>query len=215
MNPGISIPPEATAVHGITDADVSDRPSFRRLAASLLSLLDDCDIAGFGVARFDVRVLEAEFARAELQFSISERAVVDALSIFFAREPRDLRAAMHFYCSRDLEDAHSAEGDVIGSLEVLAAQLERYSDLPNEIAGLDLLSAPIRPDPSWLDPDGVLMWQSESVCLNVGTHKGVSLATVLATDPGYVDWMLGSTFSDQVKEILSDARRGKFPSKHR
>ena len=140
LNPGTPIPPEATAVHGITDADVSDRPSFRRLAASLLSFLDGCDIAGFGVARFDLRVLEAEFARAELQFSISERAVVDALSIFFAREPRDLRAAMQFYCSRDLEDAHSAEGDVIGSLEVLAAQLERYSDLPNEIAGLDLLS---------------------------------------------------------------------------
>ena len=215
LNPGIPIPPEATAVHGITDADVSDRPSFRRLAASLLSFLDDCDIAGFGVARFDVRVLAAEFERAELPFSISERSVVDALAVFFAREPRDLRAAMQFYCGRALADAHSAEADVIGSLEVLAAQLERYSDLPTDIAGLDLLSAPIRPDPSWLDPDGVLIWHSESVCLNVGTHKGLSLATVLATDPGYIDWMIGGTFSDQVKAILSDARGGTFPTRLR
>ena len=215
VNPGIPISPEATAVHGITDADVSERPNFRRIAASLLSFLDDCDIAGFGVARFDLRVLEAEFARAELEFSIRERAVVDALAIFFDREPRGLRAAMQFYCGRDLDNAHNAEGDVLGSLEVLAAQLERYPDLPTEIGGLDLLSAPVRPDPSWLDPDGVLMWHSDSACLNVGKHKGVPLASVLATDPGYIDWMLGSTFSDQVKEILSDARAGKFSSKQR
>ncbi len=215
LNPGIPIPPEATAVHGIADADVSDRPTFRRLAASLLSFVDDCDIAGFGVARFDLRVLEAEFARAELQFSLRERTVVDALAIFFAREPRDLSAAMRFYCGRELEDAHSAEGDVIGSLEVLAAQLERYSDLPTEIDGLGLLTGPPGPDPSWLDPDGVLIRGSESVCLNVGKHQGVPLATVLATDPGYIDWMLGGTFSDEVKEILLAARGGRLPGKDR
>ena len=157
--------------------------------------------------------LKQEFARAELQFSLGERAVVDALAIFFAYEPRDLQAAMQFYCGRELDDAHSAEGDVIGSLEVLAAQLERYSDLPTDIAGLGLLTGPARPDPSWLDPDGVLVWDSESVCLNVGRHQGVPLVTVLATDPGYIDWMLSGTFSEQVKEILVAARGGKFPSR--
>ncbi len=31
INPGIPIPPEATAIHGITDEDVKDKPSFSAL----------------------------------------------------------------------------------------------------------------------------------------------------------------------------------------
>ena len=35
INPEIPIPAEATAVHGITDADVAGEPKFRQIAGSL------------------------------------------------------------------------------------------------------------------------------------------------------------------------------------
>jgi DNA polymerase-3 subunit epsilon len=46
LNPGIPIPAEATAIHGITDADVANENSFRQIARSLVAYLDGCDLCG-------------------------------------------------------------------------------------------------------------------------------------------------------------------------
>lgn len=69
FNPGIPISPEATEVHGITDADVAHEPSFAARARSLAALLDPCDLAGFNLRRFDLPLLLAEFKRAGVPFS--------------------------------------------------------------------------------------------------------------------------------------------------
>ena len=63
VNPVMPIPPEATNVHGITDEDVSAQPEFRRIARGLAAYLEGCDLAGFNVARFDLRILQEEFRR--------------------------------------------------------------------------------------------------------------------------------------------------------
>ena len=47
LNPGIPIPAEATAIHGITDADVANEYSFRQIARSLVAYLDGCDLIGW------------------------------------------------------------------------------------------------------------------------------------------------------------------------
>ena len=47
LNPGIPIPAEATAIHGITDADVANEYSFRQIARSLVAYLDGCDLPGW------------------------------------------------------------------------------------------------------------------------------------------------------------------------
>ena len=49
LNPGMPIPPGATAIHGITDADVADCPQFADIAEKLLSYLEDCDLAGYNI----------------------------------------------------------------------------------------------------------------------------------------------------------------------
>ena len=69
IKPGIPIPASATAIHGITDADVESEPMFRQYARSIRDFLEDCDISGFNVIRFDLPCLEAEFARADVDFS--------------------------------------------------------------------------------------------------------------------------------------------------
>src|SRR5690242_8632899 len=97
LNPGIPIPPAATAVHGITDADVAGEPRFEQVAQGLLDFLDGCDLCGFNLKRFDLRVLYCEFARAGRRLPLEGRALVDPMEIFHRREPRDLNAAVRTY----------------------------------------------------------------------------------------------------------------------
>ena len=155
VNPGVPIPPEATAVHGISDEMVAGRPSFTEIAPEVADFFADCDLAGFGIARFDIPLLQAEFRRAGIEFSMQGRRIIDALSVYHERERRDLAAAVELYCGRPIEDAHSAGADALHSLDVLVGQFSRYPDLPTDLHELHRTSR--RPNPSWFDPDGRLV----------------------------------------------------------
>lgn len=125
INPGIPIPPEATAVHGISDEDVADCPTFAQVARSLYTWLEGCDIAGFNSNRFDVPMLIEEFLRAGVAINFDDRYFVDVQTIFHKMERRTLEAAYKFYCNKTLENAHSAEADTLATVEVLEASTLR------------------------------------------------------------------------------------------
>ena len=203
VHPGIPIPPESTAVHRITDEDVRYEPEFWELAGSLATYLGDCDFAGFGVVRFDMKLLEAEFRRAKVPFSMDGRYVVDAMAIFFDREPRNLSAAVRFYCGKDLEDAHAAREDVLASMEVLAAQFDRYEGLPASLPELGAVGA--RRDPSWIDADGKLVRIGGEAAIGFGKYRGRTLASLRGEDPGYLRWILSSDFSAEVKKLVGES----------
>ena len=109
INPGMPIPPQATAVHGIADADVADKPTFKMLSDELNLFMQECDFGGFNSNKFDFPMLVEEFYRAGVEFEVEKRKFIDAQRIFHVKEPRNLTAAYKFYCNRDLENAHSAE----------------------------------------------------------------------------------------------------------
>ena len=132
VNPERPIPPAATAVHGITDADVRDRPTFAALGPELRPWLADADVAGFNAIRFDLPLLENELRRAGSDLDLSQARRFDALHIFHKMEPRDLVAAYQFYCGKELADAHSALADAGATLEVLDAQIAHYEEIPAE-----------------------------------------------------------------------------------
>ena len=203
VNPAMPIPPESIAVHRITDEDVRYEPEFWELAGSLAKYLEDCDFAGFGVVRFDIKLLEAEFRRAKVPFSMDGRYVVDAMAIFFDREPRNLSAAVRFYCGKDLEDAHSAREDVLASLEVLAAQFDRYEGLPTSLPELGAVG--VRREPNWIDPDGKLVRVGGETAIGFGKYRGRTLASLRADDPGYLRWILSGDFSPEVKAMVRDS----------
>lgn len=203
VNPAMPIPPESIAVHRITDEDVRYEPEFWELAGSLAKYLEDCDFAGFGVVRFDIKLLEAEFRRAKVPFSMDGRYVVDAMAIFFDREPRNLSAAVRFYCGKDLEDAHAAREDVLASLEVLAAQFDRYEGLPASLPELGAVG--VRREPNWIDPDGKLVRVGGETAIGFGKYRGRTLASLRADDPGYLRWILSGDFSPQVKAMVRDS----------
>jgi DNA polymerase-3 subunit epsilon len=212
LNPGMPIPPGATAVHHIGDTDVADCPTFAEVAPSLLELFTGCDFAGFGVRRFDLPLLVAEFRRAGLPFEIAERAVIDGKDIFHLKEPRTLKAAYAMYCDGELIDAHSAEADMLASRDVIVAQLERYGDLPHDVAGLAKIGAP-QADPDAIDGEGRFKWIAGEACVNFGKNRGRSLRELASHDDGrdMLGWILRADFSEEVKRIVRAALDGRFP----
>src|SRR5579859_1301646 len=77
VHPEMPIPPEAIAIHHITDAMVKDKPRFRDIAAKVNEFLANADIGGFGVIRYDVPLMVAEFRRAGAWFDVSKRKILD------------------------------------------------------------------------------------------------------------------------------------------
>jgi len=208
INPAIPIPAEATRIHGITDDDVADKPAFSEYAAGLRDFLDNCDIGGFGVKRFDIPMLEAEFRRAGLDFSRQGRHILDAQLIYHTLEPRDLTAAYKKYCGKHLENAHSSEADVWASLEVIEGQLNMYSELPHDVVGLHNFCNPR--DVNKIDPVGQLFWSEGEVIIDFGKHKGKSLKYVASSDSEYLQWIIHADFSEEVKAIVAKALDGEF-----
>jgi DNA polymerase-3 subunit epsilon len=209
VNPGIAIPPETTRIHGFTDADVKDCPPFPAVADSAYRYLEGCDLGGYNLLRFDVPMLVEEFARAGLFFDIEDRNIVDVQRIFHQKEPRDLTAALAFYCGEMHLDAHGAEADVLATIRVLEGQYRQYNDLPQDMNALDTFCNPR--DPDWADRSGRLKWENGSLTVNFGKNKGRTLKSMLDEEPGFVRWMLRSDFPRDTKAILEDVLQGVWP----
>lgn len=211
LNPEIPIPPEATAIHHIANADVAYAPPFRQIAQQLLEILADCDLGGFGVARFDAPMLMEEFARAGLAFNPDERRIVDAQRIYHQKEPRDLSAALFFYCGEKHAGAHGAVADALAALAVLEAELQKYPDLPRSVAELDKYCNPPR-NPAWADRTGKLKWAQGELVINFGTQKiGQKLKDLSRADPKFLQWILKSDFPADTKRLVAEALEGRFP----
>ena len=190
FNPGIPIPPDATAIHGITDADVADAPPFSARARSLADLLDPCDLAGFNLRRFDLPMLVAEFKRAGVSFHPTRRRLIDVQTIFHREEPRNLSAAAKFYLGREHDEAHTALGDTRTTAAVFSAQLRRYAHLPRELDALHAYCDEVAPYRTELD-----RWfggKPGAYVFRRGKHRGRALAEIANSEPDYLEWMLGA-----------------------
>src|SRR5690554_477771 len=204
INPEMPIPPQSTAIHGITDEDVKDCPIFKQVAKSLADQLEGCDLAGFNSSRFDVPMLAEEFLRAGVDFDMSKRKFVDVQIIFHKKEQRTLEAAYAFYCDKKLDNAHSAETDTLATYEVLKSQLDRYPDLVNDI---DALSKEYSSFNNNVDFAGRMIYDEKGVELfNFGKHKGKPVAEVLKNEPSYYAWMMDGDFPLNTKQSLTKIR---------
>jgi len=209
INPGIPIPAEATAVHGITDADVAGEPKFQQYAKSIRDFLEDCDIAGFNGIKFDLPFLEAEFARVNVEFSRQGRYLIDSQVIYHQRDPRDLQAAYQKYCGKRMENAHSAEDDAKAAVEVLDGQLEMHQDLPKDAAGLSALCYKV--EENTIDVEGKFIWAEGEAVFSFGRHTGRLLKEIAVEYPDYLEWISSGDFSAEVKDIVIKALDGGFP----
>jgi DNA polymerase III subunit epsilon len=204
VNPGIPIPAAATEIHGIRDEDVADLPPFRRMAPSILDFTQGCDLCAYNL-RFDLGLILAEYRRAGLIFPMNGRRLLDPCKIFFTREPRDLTAALRFYCDRTHSGAHGAEADVLATLAVLDAQMERYQELPRNVGDLhDHMR-----DPNAVDFGEMFSRRADGAVEFAKGKKGELLSEIACSRPDYLEWMLRGDFFDDTKAIASEALKSR------
>ncbi|MCE2615475.1 MAG: exonuclease domain-containing protein [Phocaeicola sp.] len=204
INPGMHIPEESTAIHGIKDEDVANCPTFKEVAQEIANDIEGCDIAGFNSNRFDVPVLVEEFLRADVDIDMTKRKFVDVQVIYHKLEQRTLSAAYKFYCHKNLDDAHSAEADTRATYEVLKAQLDLYPNvLENDISFLSEYSSFTKN----VDFAGRIIYDDKGIeTFNFGKYKGHHVMDVLKRDPGYYSWILGGDFTLNTKNVLTKIR---------
>ena len=203
INPQMHIPEDATAVHGITDEDVKDAPTFAQIAKSLSQFIEGCDFGGFNSNRFDLPMLVEEFLRAGVDVDFKKRKFIDVQNIFHKMEQRTLVAAYKFYCDKVLDGAHSAEADTKATYEVLKAQLDRYPELQNDVAALAEFST--RGETA--DYAGRIIYNEKGEeVFNFGKYKGMSVSEVFRKEPSYYAWMMNGDFPLYTKKVITEIR---------
>ncbi|MDR0560285.1 MAG: 3'-5' exonuclease [Prevotellaceae bacterium] len=202
INPEIPIPVEASAIHGITDDDVKDCPTFKQIAKSLAEFIKDSDLAGYNLFKFDIPLLVEEFLRAEISIDFRRKKIIDVQNIFHKMEQRTLAAAYRFYCNKALENAHSAYADAKATYEILQAQLDVYSELKNEVKFLSEFSTYTKN----IDYAGRFIMQNGEPLFNFGKYKGQKIKDILIKEPSYYNWMMNGDFTLDTKRALTEIR---------
>lgn len=222
INPGISIPEEATKTHHITDAMVQacrictkskidcscldnfkPWPYFKQLAPNMAKGFSEVDFCGQNV-RYDLRIMSAEFARAGIDWSYIDARIIDSSRLEAIGEPRSLSHLYEKHTGQRLEGAHGALADVVAARMVVEAQLKKYvSTLPRD---LDMLHSVQWP--GFIDPDGKFKFIDGVACCTFGKWAGKPMKSI---EISYFDWLIKNDFSEDVKALARNAKLGKFP----
>jgi DNA polymerase-3 subunit epsilon len=219
INPTIPIPTETSMIHGIYDEDVKDEATFKQVARSLADWLEGCDLGGYNILKFDVPMLVEEFLRANVDFDVDNRKMVDAQKIFHMMEKRNLTAAYKFYCNKSLEDAHSAAADTQATYEVLLGQIHKYegetvTDLLGKEIGVienNVDSLHELTNKKMVDLAGRMVFNDEGQeVFNFGKHRGKLVTEVLKSEPSFYDWIMKGDFPLDTKRRLTKIRLRNF-----
>ncbi len=220
INPEMPIPKEVIAIHGITDEDVKDCPTFKQVGHELVRFMENCDLAGYNSNHFDIPLLAEEFYRADIEFDLKGRRFIDVQNIFHKMEPRNLFAAYKFYCGKELVNAHSAEADTVATYEILKAQLDKYHNVSvkdrkgnivepvvNDVKALSEFSFSSK----WVDLVGHIIYNDTNVeVFNFGKHKGKPVEQVFRNEPSYYDWMMKGDFPISTKKVITTIKLKGF-----
>jgi len=98
---------------------------------------------------------------------------------------------------------------VRATINILESQLKQHEDLPRDVSELQKFCNP--KDPLWIDDEGKFKWFNGEATINFGIHQGKTLEFMSKNEPGYFEWMISKDFSSEVKNIVKEAIKGKFP----
>ena len=203
INPEIEIPQESFEIHGISNEDVKDCPTFIEVAEDIKNFIGDADLAGYNSNKFDIPFLIEQFLQHEIEFSMKDRRYIDVQTIFHKMEQRTLSAAYKFYCSKELNDAHSAEADAKATYEILKSQLDRYEEVENDMDFLQEFT--LTGKNRKIDFVGRLAVNDKNeIIYNFGKHSGKTIKEVFDEEPGYHRWIIDNDFPMYTKQILKE-----------
>jgi DNA polymerase III subunit epsilon len=182
VNPSCAIPGVSTAIHGISDEDVSSSPSFDMIAAALLAYVSGCTLVGYGLLDFDIPILAEEFHRIGRSFPKFE--VIDLLVAWRENEPRDLASAVKHFTKSELENAHNAMADASACQAILLEQTRRGFSFGKDDRA---------------DPAGYLTLKDGTLCFRRGKDAGKPVKSNLT----YVSWLLNNAPQVTRKVLLN------------
>ncbi len=210
VNPGMPIPPRVSEITGIYDADVKDAPRFKEIAEKVVEFIGDCDLAGFNVERFDLVLMERELFEAGIKFEWRSRTIYDAQRIYHRHEKRDLKAAYQFYCGKELIGAHTAMADTEATVEILESQTQRYGKVEEGIISLRDFGYEKMDD--FYDREKKFRWWNGKLYPVFGKYaRKMSLQEIAKKDRSYLQWLMTTDFSEEVKTLFEEAMEGRFP----
>ena len=207
VNPGVPIPIEASDVHGITDEIVKDKPFFKQYAQSIRNWFDGCDLAGFNSDNFDIPLLSAEFERSGLEGINWNPNLLDIMKLYRLLYPNTLSDVYKRLTGKELEGAHGALVDIVGTKEIAdillpklkettEETLETVSDIDSFMQGdkkrFDLAGK------MYMDTDGVVKW-------NFSKNKDKAVLS----DLGFVNWFMGQGFPQESKNKVKQLQQIK------
>jgi len=197
FRPGMPIPAQATAVHGITNDDVAHCDDFAVHAQRVQKILEGAVVLGYNSRAFDTVLIDTELRRAgEPGLDLFDLPEIDLLRVWAQSERRTLELAVQRFLGHDHAGLHSALSDA-EILVPLAAAMKRVWGLED----FDLLE---RSRPTWeVDRSRRLrIDRGGEVVFNFGKHTGEPLRDHV----DYVEWMLGSDFPPDTKQALHQLR---------
>jgi DNA polymerase-3 subunit epsilon len=216
INPEMPIPEKVSKIHGIYEKDIINEPTFKQVAPDLLKFIGNSDFAGYNSNKYDMPLLAEEFLRVGTEFDLKGRRLIDVQNIFHFMEPRNLSAAYKFYCNKPLENAHSAEADVIATFEIFKAQLNRYENtvmvdekgnefkpVQNDISKISELTTKTKN----ADLAGRIIFNEKGEeVFAFGKHKDKPVEDVFTKEPSYYNWMMQGDFPLYTKRIITQIR---------
>ena len=204
VKPPISIPYDASNIHGIFNEDVRDQPPLSDMADELAELIDGAILVGHNVRKFDYAMLKTEFLRMG-RLAPQPKAIMDTLELvrrLRLPRPHNLGSLCQRHGIR-LEAAHTAAADAAATMLLFwRLSVEHASAFRKSIPELErwIVHGDSAKDASELgrgledlppvDSMGKVREDGDQLVLAFGRHRGRYLSEVQANDPSYIGWLL-------------------------
>lgn len=128
VDPGMPIPPQSTAVHGITDRMVDGAPDFAGGWPPLAAMIEGSVVVGHSIG-FDLAILKSECDRAGLPWTAPP--ALDTALLYSALYPKEKEIGLENLAERfgvEIEGRHTALGDALVTAEVWIALMAQLVD---------------------------------------------------------------------------------------
>ena len=200
VNPQMPISEGATKVHRITDADVADAPTFAQIASQLESFFDEAEaVIGYNSTKFDNTMLDEEFLRNNINFSVSSKPQIDIKRLLEHVEPRDLNSVSERYLGRTIEGAHDASVDVEATLDIM----DRLKEIGN-MTSMRVADVAVALNNGSITGDGRIVWDEERATIAFGKLDGEPLFDAVRADRRYFDWIINTADPGEYTWITRD-----------
>jgi DNA polymerase-3 subunit epsilon len=195
VNPTIPIPIESSAVHGITDEDVKDEPSFRQVARGFYEWLNGCDLAGYNSDNFDIPMLSEEFSRVGFEYPTDDTSFIDVIKIERIVNSHKLGDTYKRYTGMPLENAHDAIADIEATIAIFEHQIDLDENFQLSVKEIE---ARCKGDTKRVDFAGKLYEENGKIYWSFGKHKG----KLVSETKDYAEWVIGQDFPYNTKMHL-------------